>query len=87
MASHYPALIHTLVRRVDSWPQWVTLSKPWLAISPVRQQDLTPGIKPEEYEQRRQRLMNSLPNNSLVVSVAAPVKLMSNSKPSPPLRT
>ncbi|KAF9449565.1 peptidase M24 [Macrolepiota fuliginosa MF-IS2] len=45
----------------------------------VRQYDLTPGIKPEEYDQRRKKLMNSLPENSVVVSVAAPIKLMSNS--------
>jgi len=45
----------------------------------VRQHDLTPGIKLEEYDQRRRKLMNSLPENSLVVSVSAPIKLMSNS--------
>ncbi|XP_006459791.1 hypothetical protein AGABI2DRAFT_219147 [Agaricus bisporus var. bisporus H97] len=44
----------------------------------IKQHDLTPGIKADEYEQRRKRLMDSLPKNSLVVSVAAPIKMMSN---------
>jgi intermediate cleaving peptidase 55 len=38
---------------------------------------LTPGIPAEEYEGRRKTLMDSLPENSIVVSVAAPVKYMS----------
>ncbi|KAF5364376.1 hypothetical protein D9756_000893 [Leucocoprinus leucothites] len=68
----------------------VTVTKPGAYGQPLphshphllRQHDLTPGIQPEEYEQRRRKLMSSLPENSLVVSVAAPIKLMSNSKDS-----
>ncbi|GLB33304.1 putative peptidase M24 [Lyophyllum shimeji] len=43
----------------------------------VQPQELTPGIPLEDYEQRRRRLMDRLPDNSLVVSVAAPIKYMS----------
>jgi intermediate cleaving peptidase 55 len=43
------------------------------------QHDLTPGIPTEEYDYRRRKLMNNLPENSLVVSVAAPIKYMSAS--------
>lgn len=42
-------------------------------------QYLTPGIPAEDYEQRRRKLMDSLPENSIVVSVAAPIKYMSGS--------
>lgn len=41
--------------------------------------ELTAGISAEEYELRRRRLMDSLPDNSVVVSVAAPTKYMSGS--------
>ena len=44
-----------------------------------KQHDLTPGIPAEEYDIRRRRLMERLPDNSLVVAVAAPVKYMSAS--------
>lgn len=56
---------------------------PHYLFAPVKQHDLTPGIKADEYEQRRKRLMDSLPKNSLVVSVAAPIKMMSNSTCNP----
>ena len=49
--------------------------------SVVRSNELTPGIPTEEYERRRKALMASLPADSIVVSVAAPIKYMSNSKP------
>ncbi|KDQ65103.1 hypothetical protein JAAARDRAFT_202334 [Jaapia argillacea MUCL 33604] len=39
--------------------------------------ELTPGIPAEEYERRRKELMDALPDGSLVVAVAAPVKYMS----------
>ncbi|KAH6915471.1 peptidase M24 [Coprinopsis sp. MPI-PUGE-AT-0042] len=41
------------------------------------QEEVTPGISLSEYDARRKRLMDSLPDNSVVVSVAAPVKYMS----------
>ncbi|KAF8432533.1 Creatinase/Aminopeptidase P [Boletus edulis BED1] len=43
----------------------------------LRPHELTPGIPVEEYEQRRRQLMENLPNDSVVVSVAAPIKYMS----------
>ncbi|RDB15460.1 Intermediate cleaving peptidase 55 [Hypsizygus marmoreus] len=43
----------------------------------LQPQDLTPGIPAEDYELRRRQLMNGLPDNSLVVCVAAPIKYMS----------
>lgn len=47
----------------------------------VQTNELTPGIPTEEYERRRKALMDSLPDDSIVVSVAAPIKYMSNSEP------
>lgn len=46
----------------------------------VQPNELTPGIPPEEYERRRKALMDSLPYDSIVVAVAAPIKYMSNSE-------
>ncbi|KAF9224423.1 peptidase M24 [Gyrodon lividus] len=43
----------------------------------LRPHELTPGIPVEEYERRRKELMDNLPSNSVVVSVAAPIKYMS----------
>ncbi len=43
----------------------------------VKRDELTPGIPATEYERRRRELMDSLPDGSMVVSVAAPVKYMS----------
>ena len=45
----------------------------------VKKNDLTPGIAASEYDQRRRNLMDSLPDKSIVVSVAAPIKYMSGS--------
>ena len=45
----------------------------------VEKDDLTPGIPASEYDQRRRNLMESLPDKSIVVSVAAPTKYMSGS--------
>ena len=45
----------------------------------VKKHDLTPGIPASEYDQRRRNLMESLPDKSIVVSVAAPTKYMSGS--------
>ncbi|KAK2462269.1 hypothetical protein APHAL10511_005575 [Amanita phalloides] len=44
----------------------------------VQPNELTPGIPPEDYESRRRKLMDALPENSVVISVSAPVKYMSN---------
>ncbi|KAF7982312.1 hypothetical protein HWV62_28998 [Athelia sp. TMB] len=44
----------------------------------VQQSELNPGIPAQEYERRRKALMDSLPNDSVVVAVAAPIKYMSN---------
>lgn len=43
----------------------------------LRPHELTPGIPLEEYELRRKELMDSLPSDSVVISVAAPIKYMS----------
>ncbi|KIK07614.1 hypothetical protein K443DRAFT_2165 [Laccaria amethystina LaAM-08-1] len=55
--------------------------QPLLASHPhlFKQNDLTPGIPSGEYKRRRKTLMNSLPDNSAVISIAAPVKYMSSS--------
>jgi len=46
---------------------------------PVKKNDLTPGIPASDYDRRRRNLMESLPDKSIVVSVAAPMKYMSAS--------
>ncbi|KAL1675499.1 peptidase M24, structural domain-containing protein [Schizophyllum commune] len=48
----------------------------------VQPGELTPGIPQEEYERRRKALMDSLPDNSVVVCAAAPIKYMSGDQPS-----
>ena len=39
--------------------------------------ELTPGIRAHEYAQRRQRLMESLPDDSVVFAIAGNIKYMS----------
>lgn len=43
----------------------------------VKPNEVTPGIPDEEFERRRKALMDSLPENSIVVAVAGHVKYMS----------
>ncbi|KAJ8085839.1 aminopeptidase [Marasmius tenuissimus] len=45
----------------------------------VRRNEVTPGFPTEEYEARRKKLMDSLPDDSIVVSVAGTIKYMSGS--------
>lgn len=47
---------------------------------PVNRDECTPGIPIREYEARRRRLMQTLPDNSLVVLMGGKVKYMSNRK-------
>ncbi|KAL4075579.1 peptidase M24, structural domain-containing protein [Scleroderma yunnanense] len=63
--------IHDLKPTLYGQP--VFRSHPYL----VKPHELTPGIPVEEYERRRKELMDSLPSNSIAVSVAAPIKYMS----------
>ena len=46
----------------------------------IRPTDITPGITAEEYVQRRKKLMDVLPDDSVVVSVAGSVKYASQSE-------
>ncbi|TFK22199.1 peptidase M24 [Coprinopsis marcescibilis] len=62
-----------LVTKPSGYGQPLQASHPHL----FTRKDITPGITAEEYEERRKRLMESLPDNSVVVSVAAPIKYMS----------
>ncbi|KAJ3783587.1 peptidase M24 [Lentinula aff. detonsa] len=43
----------------------------------IKPEELTPGIHAQEYEDRRRNLMNRLPDNSVVVSLAGTVQYMS----------
>jgi len=47
------------------------------SFSSVQRDELTPGIPRTDYEERRKKLMDLLPEKSAVVSVAAPMKYMS----------
>jgi len=59
---------------------WYTNANVFLLSTIVKRNELTPGIPVSDYEQRRRNLMELLPERSLVVSVAAPVKYMSGRK-------
>ncbi|KAF8966401.1 peptidase M24 [Flammula alnicola] len=63
----------SIVTKPSEYGQPTLLSHPHL----VQQNDLTPGIPASDYEQRRRRLMELLPEKSVVISVAASVKYMS----------
>ncbi|KAF9480840.1 peptidase M24 [Pholiota conissans] len=62
-----------LVTKPSEYGQPTLLSHPHL----IRGNDLTPGIPASEYEERRRKLMDLLPEKSVVISVAASVKFMS----------
>lgn len=82
------SMLTTHLRRVLTTRSYATCAsakpseygQPLLASHPhlFEQNDLTPGIPSEEYKRRRKMLMSSLPDNSVVISVAAPVKYMSS---------
>lgn len=62
---------------------WVPVCWPFLIsllLHVVQRDELTPGIPSSDYEGRRKKLMELLPEKSVVVSVAAPVKYMSGSE-------
>ncbi|KAJ6543936.1 peptidase M24 [Mycena capillaripes] len=61
------------VSKPSAFGQPVFQSHPHL----VQSTELTPGFSAQEYETRRRNLMNSLPDSSVVVSVAGAVKYMS----------
>ena len=46
----------------------------------VQPNELTPGIPAQDYESRRRKLIDSLPDDSIAVSVSASIKYMSNSQ-------
>ncbi|KAG2014041.1 peptidase M24 [Coprinopsis cinerea AmutBmut pab1-1] len=54
--------------------------QPFVASHPhlISEKDVTPGISAAEYDARRKKLMDMLPEASVVISVATPVKYMSN---------
>lgn len=47
----------------------------------LKEGEITPGITSEEYISRRQRLLELLPENSLAIVAAAPVKMMTDVVP------
>ncbi|TFK43119.1 peptidase M24 [Crucibulum laeve] len=74
---------HPHARRLSTYP---AVAKPSVYGQPVpdshphlfqHNDELTPGIPASDYEQRRKKLMDSLPDNSIVVAVSAPIKYMS----------
>ena len=70
VASHFPRFYST------SYGQPLEQSHAHL----VPPGELTPGIPARDFEQRRRALMDALPENSVVISVAAPIKYMSGSE-------
>ncbi|KAJ3505687.1 hypothetical protein NLJ89_g7287 [Agrocybe chaxingu] len=63
----------SITTKPSEYGQPTFLSHPHL----VKENETTPGIPASDYEQRRRRLMELLPEKSVVLSVAAPVKYMS----------
>ena len=47
----------------------------------LKEGEMTPGITTEEYISRRNRLLDLLPENSLAIIAAAPVKMMTDVVP------
>ncbi|KAJ7367774.1 peptidase M24 [Mycena albidolilacea] len=64
---------HGDVLKPSSFGQPLFQSHPHL----VQSTELTPGFSAQEYETRRRKLMDSLPESSIVVSVAGSIKYMS----------
>ncbi|KAJ7896040.1 peptidase M24 [Mycena olivaceomarginata] len=64
---------HADVLKPSSFGQPLFQSHPHL----VQSTELTPGFNAQEYETRRRKLMDSLPESSIVVSVAGTIKYMS----------
>ncbi|KIK55353.1 hypothetical protein GYMLUDRAFT_231086 [Collybiopsis luxurians FD-317 M1] len=69
----YATEAHNLALKPSVYGQPLFKSHPHL----IKPNELTPGITSEEYEGRRRRLMNGLPDDSVVVSAAGSVKYMS----------
>ncbi|KJA21690.1 hypothetical protein HYPSUDRAFT_41827 [Hypholoma sublateritium FD-334 SS-4] len=61
------------VSKPSEYGQPTLVSHPHL----IKNDDLTPGIPSSEYEERRRKLMDMLPEKSVVISTAATVKFMS----------
>lgn len=47
----------------------------------MKEGEITPGITSEEYMQRRKKLLDFLPENSLAIVAAAPTKMMTDVVP------
>lgn len=47
----------------------------------MKEGEITPGITSEEYMQRRKKLLEFLPENSLAIVAAAPIKMMTDVVP------
>ncbi|KAF7301306.1 Methionine aminopeptidase [Mycena indigotica] len=71
--SSYRGYATAAVSKPSSYGQPLFQSHPHL----VANTELTPGFSSEEYETRRRRLMESLPDSSIVVSTAGTIKYMS----------
>ncbi|KAK0498261.1 peptidase M24 [Armillaria luteobubalina] len=73
IAAGSQTLSRPLIQKPSLYGQPLHPSHPHL----VQPNELTAGIPHEEYERRRRVLMESLPDNSMVVAAAAPVTFMS----------
>ncbi|KAJ3977405.1 peptidase M24 [Lentinula raphanica] len=69
----YATELHNASLKPSIYGQPLFASHPHL----IKPEELTPGIKAQEYEDRRRNLMDRLPDNSVVVSLAGAVKYMS----------
>lgn len=49
----------------------------------MKEGEITPGISADEYISRRKRLLELLPENSVAILAAAPVKMMTDVVPYP----
>ncbi|KAF5369724.1 hypothetical protein D9757_011995 [Collybiopsis confluens] len=69
----YATEAHNIAVKPSVYGQPLFKSHPHL----TKPDEITPGITTEEYDNRRRRLINGLPDDSVVVSVAGSVKYMS----------
>ncbi|KAF5390508.1 hypothetical protein D9757_005207 [Collybiopsis confluens] len=69
----YATEAHNIAVKPSVYGQPLFKSHPHL----TKPDEITPGITAEEYDNRRRRLINGLPDDSVVVSVAGSVKYMS----------
>ncbi|XP_073287973.1 intermediate cleaving peptidase 55, mitochondrial [Primulina huaijiensis] len=81
----YPSNVLNQVVKVSAHSTWAVrdVGQPSAATHPqiMKEGEITPGISCEEYNSRRKKLLELLPQNSLAIVASAPVKMMNDVVP------